>query len=226
MLNSNWEDDLGDLKLYSYYRSSCSYRVRIGLHLKGLTFEYIPIHLLNEGGEQHLPAYRALNPKREVPTLVHGGFNLSQSMAILQYLDSIQAEPPLFPNDLKTRSKVIQFCEIINSGIQPIQNLSVLAELKDRFGAVDKDIQSWCAAWITRGFEGLEKMLEGTAGTHCFAGKVTAADLFLIPQVYNALRFKVDMSHFPIIERVYEKAMTMDAFQLAEPSRQIDAPRA
>ena len=217
---------MADLKLYSYYRSSCSYRVRIGLHLKGLSFEYIPVHLLNRGGEQHLASYRSLNPRREVPTLIHGEFHLSQSMAILEYLDAICPKPRLFPVDHRQRSRVLQFCEMINSGIQPIQNLSVLQELQDRFKADQRDIQSWCAAWIVRGFEGMEKMLESTAGTHCFSGELTAADLFLIPQVYNAKRFKVNMAKFPIIKRVYNRAMDMEAFQLADPSRQIDAPRA
>ncbi|MCB0385613.1 MAG: maleylacetoacetate isomerase [Bdellovibrionales bacterium] len=217
---------MDDFKLYSYYRSSCSYRVRIALNLKGITYEYIPVHLLNEGGEQHLPAYKTLNPKREVPTLVHGSFRLAQSMAIVEYLDQVSPSPLLFPKDRQRRALVTQFCEIINSGIQPIQNLSVLQELKSRFSASEKDIQDWCRDWISRGFEGAEAMLRETAGSHCFAGEVTAADVFMVPQVYNAQRFNVDLSAFPILDRVYRNAMTIDSFQLAEPSRQIDAPRA
>ncbi|MCB0366059.1 MAG: maleylacetoacetate isomerase [Bdellovibrionaceae bacterium] len=216
---------MGDFKLYSYYRSSCSYRVRIALNLKGIVYEYIPLHLVNEGGEQHLPAYRTINPKREVPTLVHGPFTLSQSMAIIEYLDQFKPSPQLFPKDKQKRALVTQFCEIINSGIQPIQNLSVLQELKSRFAASEADIQTWCADWIFRGFEGIEAMLRDHAGSHCFGGTITAADLFLVPQVYNAQRFKVDLSTFPIIDRVSKNAMAIDSFQLAEPSRQIDAPR-
>ncbi|MCC7403335.1 MAG: maleylacetoacetate isomerase [Bdellovibrionales bacterium] len=217
---------MSPLKLYSYYRSSCSYRVRIVLNLKDLKYEYLPVHLLNGGGEQHLPAYRTLNPKREVPTLVHDSYVLPQSMAIIDYLDQLKPSPRMFPADAQARGKVMQFCEIINSGIQPLQNLSLLQELKSRFEASESDIQSWCRDWITRGFESLEILLKDSAGSHCFGGSLTAADAFLVPQVYNAHRFGVEMARFPIIDRLYQTASQIEAFQRAAPERQVDAPPA
>ncbi len=158
----------------------------------------------------------------EIPSLVHDGFVLSQSMAILLYLDEIKASPLLFPKDLKLRHKVIQFCENINSGIQPIQNLRVLNALGTEFSANQADKSRWAAYWIHKGLAALELSLENTAGTYCFGGELTAADVFLAPQVYNAKRFSVDLNEFPILKRVYLEVEKLKAFEDALPEKQPD----
>ena len=214
---------MSNLILYSYWRSSCSYRVRIALHLKKLDFEYRPVHLVREGGEQHSAAYAALNPSEEVPCLVHEGRALSQSMAILQYLDHLQPSPRLFPKDPWQAAQVLALAESINTGIQPIQNLSVLQEIDTLYKAGPSGKASWAAHWIQRGFEALEKKLVHTAGTFAFGDRVSVVDAFLVPQVYNANRFKLDMSQFPAIDAVNAHCMSLEAFQKAEPAQQPDA---
>ncbi len=216
---------MSEFILYNYYRSSSSFRVRIAFHLKSINYQYVPVHLLKEGGEQNKESFRALNPKGEVPLLVHNQFILAQSMAIIQYLDDIRPEVPLFPSDIKARALVLQFCEIINSGIQPLQNLNVINEIKRNFNASETHVNQWTQHWIHLGFKSLEAILSKTAGTYCFGGQITAADLFLIPQVVSALRFGVNLKPFPIIQRIYDASLKVEAFQLAHPERQIDAPR-
>lgn len=215
-----------EMVLYSYFRSSCSYRVRIALNIKKLSYRYVPVHLLNEGGEQNQSDFRQLNPKGEVPLLTHNGFHLSQSMAILQYIEGLQPDPLLFPSDPKTRAKVFQFCEIINSGIQPLQNLRVANKLRNSLKATDQQIQEWVLNWIEKGFVALEEILKETAQTYCFGSSLTAADVFLVPQVYSAHRFNIDLSPFPRIEKVSDSASKLAAFKSAHPDRQIDAPKA
>ncbi len=212
---------MANLILYSYWRSSCSYRVRIGLYLKDLVFEYRPVHLVRGG--QHQAAYRALNPMAQVPCLVHGDRSLGESMAILDYLDGLREEPPLFPKDPWTGARVRQLCEMINAGIQPIQNLSVLKELKKRFGAGPEAVTAWVVDWINRGFQALERKIAETAGTFAVGDRVTAVELFLVPQVYNANRYGVEMTRFPFLQRIDEACRNLPAFQKADPSCQPDA---
>jgi len=207
--------------LYSYYRSSCSYRVRIALYLKNIDFEYRPIHLVKEGGEQNKANYKDLNPRGEVPYLIDGDSRLSQSMAILLYLDKKHPDPALFP---KEKAKCIELCEMINTGIQPIQNLKVLQYIAKEFGADDAAKAKWCKHWITQGFEALEKALSKVSGKYSIGDALTAADLFLIPQVYNAHRFKVAMKSFPLIQSIHQNCIELEAFKRAEPSTQPDAP--
>jgi len=209
--------------LYSYWRSSSSYRVRIALYLKKVDYEYHPIHLVKHGGEQHKPIYHEVNPMAEVPFLIDDKMRISQSMAILHYLDEAYPEPRLFPKNLLAHTKCLELCEIINSGIQPIQNLKVLNELKLRFHIEDQQKIDWMHYWMDRGFKAFEWHLKHTSGQYCIGDKITAADVYLIPQVYNALRFNVDMTHFPLISKVAENCMKLGAFKKAEPAAQPDA---
>ncbi len=213
------------LQFYSYFRSSASFRVRIALNLKNVPYDYHAVHLLKDGGEQHQTAYRAVNPMGEVPSIVDGDFVLSQSMAILLYLDDKFPKPRLFPADPKTRARVVQFCENINSGIQPLQNLKVFHELEKRYGADQAGKESWAGLWINSGFASLEKQLATTAGTYAMGGDVTAVDLYIVPQVFTSRRLKVDLASYPIINRVTEACMQLEAFKKAEPSSQPDTPK-
>lgn len=215
---------MDELVLYSYYRSSCAYRVRIALHLKKLDFEYRPIHLVREGGEQRKVEYLKLNPMAQVPFLIHNSKGISQSMAILEYLDTCFPDHRLFPEVPYDAALVRQLCETINSGIQPLQNLSVLMALDERFQAGDQGKKEWSHHWISKGFAAFERMLASTAGQFCFGDQITAADVLLAPQIYNANRFQVDLTQFPVISQVWARCRVHEAFVAAEPERQIDAP--
>lgn len=206
------------IKLYSYWRSSCSWRVRIALALKDLKYEYVAVHLIKNGGEQRTDEYRALNPMKQVPSLIIDQNTITQSMAIVEYLDEKFPGVNLFPDDLDTKTKVRQACEMINSGTQPIQNLSVLQYMDE------EKRPEWGKYWIQKGLEALELFLEKTAGKYCIGDEITAADAFLVPQVYNANRFKVDMTKLPIISRIEESLRTHKAFIAAHPSQQPDNP--
>jgi len=212
--------------LYSYYRSSCSYRIRIALYLANLDFEYHAIHLVQEGGQQNKNEYQKLNPKGEVPFFANEEIQLSQSMAILQYLDEKYLNHRLFSKELARRCKCIELCEVINSGIQPIQNLRVLQELEKRYQIGGDEKASWCAHWIEAGFQALEKQLEKTSGTYSMGDEVSAVDLYVVPQMYNAHRFKLDMNKFPLLSKVNKNCLALPAFQKAGPSVQPDAPKA
>lgn len=215
---------LQGVKLYSYYRSSASYRVRIALNLKGIPFEYKAIHLVKDGGEQHTSDYKTLNPSAEIPTLIYGDHVISQSMAICLYLDDMVSENPLFSKEPFQKAKIIQACEIINSGIQPLQNLRVLQKLSGDYGFSEEQKNQWIRHWITLGFQGLEQIIKKTHGHFCFGDLPTAADAFLIPQVFNAYRFEVDMERFPNIKEVEEHCQNLEAFRMAHPDRQPDTP--
>jgi maleylpyruvate isomerase len=216
--------------LYSYFRSSAAWRVRIVLNIKGIAWEYAPVHLLKNGGEQLSPEHRALNPMGEVPVLaVHGPDGapplvLTQSAAIAEFLDETVPNPPLLPADPVGRARVRALVQVINSGIHPIQNLKVLNHVESTFGATQESRVAWARHWITRGFEGLEPMLAATAGTHAYGDAVTLADCFIVPQVFNAERFGVDLAAFPTITRIAAAAATLPAFQRAVPAVQPDAP--
>lgn len=214
---------MSDLALYNYFRSSASYRARIGLHQKGLSFEYKAVHLLNNGGEQNDPQYKSLNPAAEVPTLIHGSVTLSQSMAILLYLDDVFPQQPLFPKDPYTKAKVIQFCEGINC-TQPYQNLRTLQYLEREFQFPETQRHKWAQHWINRNLESSEKILEKTSGKFCFGNEITAADAFLIPQLFAARRFHANIESFPTISKIEKNCLEQPAFQKAHPSKQPDTP--
>ena len=216
---------MSNIILYSYWRSSCSYRVRIALNVKNLEYTYQEVHLLRDGGEQRKDNYKMLNPMGVVPCILSEGRNIAESMAIVEYLDAVYPEHKLFPENPYAAARVRQMCEIINAGTQPIQNLGVLQELKHRFGADQELVNEWCRHWISRGLEAFSKVADQVAGTFCFGDSVTAADIFLIPQVYNARRFNVDMEGaFPALARIDETCRALPAFQKADPAVQPDAP--
>ncbi|MCB9027377.1 MAG: maleylacetoacetate isomerase [Bdellovibrionaceae bacterium] len=216
---------MSKVQLYSYYRSSASYRVRIALNYKSIPYEYKSVHLIKNKGEQNSPEFRELNPMGEVPCLVYGEHKISQSMAIFNYLDDIFPERPLlFPKDIYKKAKIIEFCEHINAGIHPIQNLKVLRKLEREYKVDQEGKLKWAAYWIVRGFQALENLLQSTSGKFSFGNEITAADMFLCPQVYNAKRFGIDMSLFPLIERVDQDCLQLDAFRNAYPGVQPDTP--
>ncbi|XP_027225770.2 probable maleylacetoacetate isomerase 2 isoform X2 [Penaeus vannamei] len=201
--------------LYSYFRSSCSWRVRIALAHKGVDYEYRAINLLKQ--EQVSDEYKKLNPLGQVPALIVDENTLTQSISILEYLEEAFPQKPLLPKDLFKRAKVREVCEIIGSGIQPLQNLSVLQK-------IGETKMEWGHFYIQKGFVALEQVLANSAGKYCVGDEVTIADCCLVPQVYNANRFKVDMAAFPVISRVHDALMSLDAFKAAHPSQQPDCP--
>jgi maleylpyruvate isomerase len=213
------------LKLYSYFRSSAAYRVRIALNLKGLDYEYAPVHLLRDGGQQLKPEYRALNPDGIVPTLVDGDEVLNQSLAIIEYLEETHPEPPLLPRAPTDRAFVRAIALQVACEIHPLDNLRVLKYLKHQVKTPEDVKDAWYAHWVEMGFTSLEKRLAGDprVGALCFGDTPTVADLCLVPQVFNARRFKIDMSRFPTLERIADHAEQIDAFQRAAPAQQPDA---
>nr|XP_028574643.1 maleylacetoacetate isomerase isoform X1 [Podarcis muralis] len=203
--------------LYTYFRSSCTWRVRIALALKGIAYDSAPVNLVKDGGQQLTPEYQAVNPMQQVPALKIDGITLSQSIAIIEYLEETRPKPSLLPQDPKKRALVRMISEHIASGIQPLQNLTVL----EQFGEKKQD---WAKNCISRGFKALEQILRETAGRYCVGDEVTMADLCLVPQVFNAGRFKVDLTPFPTINRINKALLELEAFQMSHPSRQPDTP--
>lgn len=212
------------IKLYSYYRSSSSYRVRIALNLKNLDYEIIPIHLLKEGGEQFSPDFKKINPAAKIPVINYDGHIIAQSIAIIEYLDETFPSIPLYPENPVQKAKVRQLCEIINSDIQPLQNLAVLKKLVADYGISEEKKEDWIRHWISLGFHSFESLVATTAGQFCIGDKPSAVDCFLIPQVYNAHRFSMDLKPFPTIERIHREAAQLDPFIAAHPDNQPDSP--
>jgi maleylpyruvate isomerase len=209
------------VKLYSYWRSSASWRVRIALHYKQLAFEYIPVSLIEDGGQQLKDAYRAVNPMAQVPTLeLPSGERLSQSLAILEYLEETVPTPALLPSSPFARAKARQLAELVNAGIQPLQNTGTIRELM-RLGV---DAKTWCTHFIETGLGALEQSAQPTSGTFLVGDAPSVADVCLVPQLYNARRYGVDLARFPILSRVEAACMQLPAFQLAHADQQPDAP--
>lgn len=213
------------LTLYNYFRSSCSYRVRIALELKNIPYQYEPVHLLKEGGQQNSLDYIKLNPTRLVPTLQKGPFVLTQSLVILEYLDETYPEgPQLFPREGEARYRVKELCEIINSSIQPLTNLGTLQALEKDFSASTENKNEWIANFVHKGFRAFEASLQSLHGTYCLGDDITAADLLLIPQVFSAQRFGVSLVDYPLIEKINAVCLEHAAFQKAHPENQVDSP--
>ena len=208
--------------LYTYFRSSCSYRVRIALHYKGLEFESRTVNL--KDGHQRQNEFLEVNPQGFVPYLVDGESKISQSMAILEYLEEVYPKHPLLPSDSGGRAQVRSIAQQIASDIQPIQNLRVLKHVTGELGLSQETRMGWGHHFIRSGFESLEKNLENTAGDYCFGNTLSLADLCLVPQVYNARRFNVDVESFPIIYDVNQRLEELGAFVKAHPDNQVDAP--
>jgi maleylpyruvate isomerase len=212
------------LRLHSYWRSSASWRVRIGLNWKGLAFEYHPVHLLKDGGQQKSPEHTRLNPLQRVPVLEveeNGRVrHYAESMAILEYLEERWPDPPLLPKDLGDRALARQAAEIVNSSIQPFQNTHVQKHVKHELHADEK---AWARHFIRNGLTALETLLRGTAGTYAIGDAVSLADCFLVPQLYHARRFEVDVAPFPTLTRIEGACMALPAFQAAHAERQPDS---
>jgi len=211
------------MKLYSYFRSSTSFRVRIVLNLKELSYETIPVHLLKNGGEQHSPEYLALNPMAVLPSLETEAGILTQSGAICEYLNELHPQPALFPDNLFERAWVRSVCNLVACDIHPVNNLRVLNYVTKTLGHDETQKMDWYQHWISKGFNGLEKLLAQRAGRHSWGDTITMADVYIVPQVWGANRFGCPMDSYPAIRRVYENAMLLPAFQQAAPAAQPDA---
>jgi len=209
------------MRLYSYFRSSAAYRVRIALALKKLPFEILPVHLLRAGGEQLGPIYRKLNPQSLVPTLETEAGALTQSLAIIEYLEEIQPEPALLPRDPLPRARVRAFALAIACDIHPLNNLRVLNKLRADFGVDQKGIEAWYCHWIRLGLEALEGLIDAEAPARgvCFGGRPGLADICLVPQMANARRYACDLSAAP-------KLLAIDAALSARPEFRAAAPEA
>lgn len=209
------------MDLYSFFNSSTSYRVRIVLGLKKLDFNLIPVNI--RVMEHKEPGYVAKNPGASVPLLDDDGFQLGQSLAIIDYLDAKYPEPRLIPQDLRQRARVLEIADLISCDMHPLNNLRVLRYLVNELGASEEVKNGWYQHWIAEGFQSLEKMLERTgSGDFCVGGQVSLADCCLVPQVANASRMGCDLSAYPRIMAVYEHCNTLPAFQQAAPARQPD----
>jgi maleylacetoacetate isomerase len=212
--------------LYSYFRSSASYRVRIALHLKEIDFDYHAVHLTKDGGQQNALNYKAVNPMGQVPCLVDGMNVVAQSMAIIEYIDHKWPKNLLFPKDIETRVQVIELCEIVNSGVQPLVNLKVRQKLQNDFGGSEDQIKSWMTDFMNQGFEAIEKKLAKTAGQYCFGNHITAADLFLVPAVYGAIAgVGLTFEKFPLIKKVNDNLCKLEPFKRSHPQNQPDSPQ-
>ena len=210
------------MKLYSYFRSSAAYRVRIALNLKGLAYETVPVHLVKEGGHNRRPEFRAINPQMRVPTLVvPTGDVLIQSLAIIEYLDETHPEPPLLPKDSIARAQARALAEIVACDIHPLNNIGSLRYLKRELHHEQAVIDAWYHHWVLTGFEALEALVR--PGPYACGGAVTVADLCLVPQVYNARRLNVPLDKFPKIVAIDTACLALPAFDRARPENQPDA---
>ncbi|HEV2627706.1 MAG TPA: maleylacetoacetate isomerase [Pseudolabrys sp.] len=210
------------MKLYTYFRSSAAYRVRIALNLKGLPYEMVAVHLTKDGGQQHKPEFHAVNPQERVPALaLSSGEVLTQSLAIIEYLDDIAPEPPLLPADALARAKVRAIAQMVACDIHPLNNLIALQYLKRAMKHEQAEIDAWYHHWVIEGFKAIEAMISPapyTCGAH-----VSLADTCLIPQVFNARRLKVPLDQFPKIVAVETACLKLPAFDRARPENQPDA---
>ena len=208
--------------LYSYFRSSCAYRVRIALNLKAVQYSLVPVHLIKDGGQQHTERYVAINPSRQVPTLVDKDVIIGQSMAILEYLEETHPNPPLLPKSAADKAIVRQMCEVINSGIQPLQNLSVIQFLENEFNHTNDEKNKWLQEWIPRGLKSFEDLLQYHSGKYCFGDQITLADCLLVPQIFSALRFKIDMTPYRRCLEINDRCLKLTDFLRASPEQQPD----
>jgi len=210
------------MKLYSYFRSSAAYRARIALNLKGLPYETVSIHLTKEGGKQFSPDYKAINPQMRVPVLeLPGGEVLTQSLAIIDFLDEMHPRPPFLPEDPVQRAKVRAVAQAIACDIHPLNNVGPLKYIKSTLGKDQAAIDAWYRHWILVGFEAVEAWLK--PGPYAFGSQVTLADICLVPQVANARRFNVPLETFPKIVGSTAACLALPAFDKARPENQPDA---
>lgn len=212
-------------RLYSYWRSTAAYRVRIALSLKGIDYHIEPVHLVRDGGEQRAPAYLALNPQGLVPTLVDGDVTISQSSAICEYLEETHPEPPLLPADAAGRARVRAMAQIVACDVHPLNNLRVLQYLQRELDIDEAGKTAWYRHWVAQAFGALETRLaqDPCTGSFCHGEHPGLADLFLVPQIYNARRFQCDMTAYPTLCRIDATCLSLDAFRSAAPEAQPDA---
>lgn len=213
------------MKLYTYFRSSAAYRVRIALSIKGLAYESIPVHLLREGGEQLQPKYLAANPQGLIPALEEEGVVLGQSLAIIEYLEERHPSPALLPSSPVDRARVRAMALGIACDVHPLNNLRVLNYLRRELGHDDAEVNRWYAHWVAESFRGLEELVRrySADGNHCFGREVTLADVCLVPQMFNARRFKCDLSPYPALRQVAAFLERLPPFMAARPEQQPDA---
>lgn len=213
------------MKLYTFFRSSASFRVRIALNLKGLQYEQAPIHLRRGGGEQRSAAYKAINPQALVPALDDGGKILTQSLAIIEYLEERYPQPPLLPRDPADKAVVRSMALIIACEVHPIQNLRVLQYVKREYNQSDEQVNRWAQHWIDLGLAALEQMIvaQPRRGRFCFGDSPTLADICLVPQLGNARRYGCELSPYPAIMEIEKNCMALPAFADAAPEKQPDA---
>lgn len=211
--------------LHNFFRSSASWRVRIALNLKGLDYEYRSVHLRRNGGEQFTPNYRKLNPQALVPSMEDGGATLTQSLAIIEYLDEIHPEPPLLPKGAAARARVRAMALGIACDLHPLNNLRVLKYLTTSFGASDAAKNAWYQHWVALGLQGLEALVADSpdTGQFCHGDAPTLADLCLVPQLFQARRFECDLSAYPTLLTIERHCNALSAFQRAAPAQQPDA---
>jgi maleylpyruvate isomerase len=215
-----------ELTLYTYFRSSAAFRLRIALNLKGLKAEHRFVHLLKDGGEQFTAEYAKLNPQHLVPTLVHNGHPLQQSLAIIEFLNEVYPEPPLLPADPLARARVRAIAFAVACDIHPVNNLRMRKYLHKEFGRSDEEILAWQVHWMTLGFDALESMLANSeqTGRFCHGDAPTLADICLIPQMANARGAQMDLRPWPTLKRIEKVAYELPAFLDALPKNQPDAP--
>lgn len=211
------------MKLYTYFRSSAAFRVRIALNLKGLAYEPAFVHLAK--GEHHKPEYSALNPQALVPTLEDGGRLLTQSLAIIEYLEETHPQPPLLPKDAFARARARSLALLVACEIHPLNNLRTLTHLKKVLGQSEEQVNAWYRHWIADGMAKLESAMARTAGTGKYSQDDAPgiADCCLVPQVFNAQRYKCDLAPYPTVMRVFDACMRLESFDRAQPGKQPDA---
>ncbi len=215
------------LQLFSYWRSSAAYRVRIALNLKGLAYELIPVNLAKNGGEHHQDVFHTVNPQELVPVLRHGGRLIRQSMAIIEYLDECFDGARLLPVTARERARARGLAQVVACDIHPLNNMRVLQYLERDFHTPLIEREAWIRHWIQEGFAAFEELLttNPSTGAHCEGDTPSIADICLIPQVYNAQRFSVDLSPYPTIVRINEHCLARPEFDNARPEKQPDAPQ-
>ncbi|MDQ3445503.1 MAG: maleylacetoacetate isomerase [Pseudomonadota bacterium] len=213
------------MRLYNYFRSSASFRVRIALKYKGLPYDYARVHLLNDGGQQFAPSFRALNPDSLIPVLDDGGQVLTQSLAIIEYLEETRPEPPLLPREAGERAYVRSIALAIACEIHPLNNLRVLRYLVKTLGLSEEQKNTWYRHWVEQGLASLEARLvaEGRSGRYALGDAITIADVVIVPQIFNAQRMDCNLSAVPAVMRIFDHCMQLPAFVDAQPSRQPDA---
>ncbi|HAI59509.1 MAG TPA: maleylacetoacetate isomerase [Xanthomonadaceae bacterium] len=217
---------MDELILHSYWRSSAAYRVRIALQLKGLDYRIAPVHLVRDGGEQHGETYRALHPQGLVPALRHGQRIIRQSLAIIEYLDESFPDAPLLPASARERAHVRALAHLIACDVHPLGNLRVLQRLERDFGATVEQREAWNRHWMALGLEAFESLLAASVstGAFCAGERPGLADAVLVPQLYNARRFGLDLAPYPILTAIDARCRALEAFQRATPEAQPDAP--